>query len=217
VGDASFSPALVFALACAGAYASGSLPFAVWVARAKGVDIFKVGSGSAGATNVLRSVGKPAGYLVFALDFLKGVVPVLLARLFGPPEYCQSLQGLCLITAVLGHTFSPWIGFRGGKGIATGGGGLAVLVPLPFLIALILWGLCFKLSGYVSLASLVAAGSFPVSAFLLDAFGLAVYSWQIIGVCLAIAAFVTWKHRSNIARLRAGTESRFIKKPEPKA
>jgi glycerol-3-phosphate acyltransferase PlsY len=205
-------PPLIFGLA---AYASGSLPFAVWVSRAKGVDIFKVGSGSPGATNVVRSVGRGSGYLVFLLDFLKGALPVLAARLFAPPEWCQSIQGLALVCAVLGHSFSPWIGFRGGKGIATGGGGLAVLVPFPFVIAILLWGAVVKLTGYVSVGSLSAALSFPISTWLLSRAGIAPASSQIIGVCTMIAVFVTWTHRKNIRRLMDGTESRFGKKTPP--
>jgi glycerol-3-phosphate acyltransferase PlsY len=205
-------PLLTLAIFVASAYLLGSIPFAVLVSRANGVDIFKVGSGSPGATNVVRSVGKGPGFLVFGLDFLKGLLPVLAARYLGPPEWCQSLQGFCLIAAVLGHSFSPWIGFRGGKGIATGGGGLAGLVPIPFFIAITLWGIVLKLTGYVSVASLAAAWSFPFSAFLLDRFGIIPATWQITGVCLAIAIFVTWTHRKNIVRLANGTENRFGKK-----
>ncbi|MCC5834347.1 MAG: glycerol-3-phosphate 1-O-acyltransferase PlsY [Opitutales bacterium] len=191
-------------MAAIAGYLLGSISFAVLIARSRGVDIFKVGSGNPGATNVLRSLGKTWGYLCFLLDAFKGVASVLigfgLAESFGgDPEY---LAVVALLFAILGHSFSLFLRFRGGKGVATTIGGLLALMPLVFLFGAILWLIVFYTTRYVSLASLVLGASLPVSAWLFNASGLG----QIL--CLALAILIAVRHRSNIQRLLNGTENR---------
>src|SRR5215475_5384529 len=139
-------------------YLVGAIPFGYLVARGRGVDILKQGSGNIGATNVGRVLGRPFGVLVFALDFAKGAVPVVLARNFAG-DYADSswLEVGAGLAAFLGHLFPVYLGFRGGKGVATGAGVVAVLVPLPFLAALVAWILVLAGWRYVSLASVSAA------------------------------------------------------------
>ncbi len=204
---------LIFAVV---GYLLGSLPFGYLVARAKGVNIFAVGSRNPGSTNVRRVLGNGAGNLVLAADAAKGVAATFApygwrllwsnnwsghAGRFGPREFGYfALAGL--IGAVLGHSYSCFTGFRGGKGVATGAGGFAVLFPAGALIALAVWLATVGLSRYVSLASMLAAASLPVSAWLLR------QSPLLIVVSAAVALFVVIRHRANIARLFAGTENK---------
>jgi len=190
------------------AYLIGSIPVGVLVARTKGVDILKFGSGNPGATNVARAVGKPLGILVFILDVAKGAIPAAIAhsvvteRAFGlHPQLFWFLAGAA---AVLGHCFSPFLGFRGGKGVATSAGALLGTAPLVLLAAFVIWLVVELVTSYVSLASMVAA----VAAVVLAAF------WpgqarELLPVYSLLAAFVIYTHRSNIRRLLAGTESKF--------
>jgi acyl phosphate:glycerol-3-phosphate acyltransferase len=199
-------------------YLLGSLPFGYLVARTRGVNIFEVGSRNPGATNVRRVLGRGPGNLVFILDVLKGAVaaawpmlPYWISRDTsldnGTPAAVAGLVG-----AMLGHSYSCFTKFRGGKGVATGAGGLLVVFPVGTLIALALWGVVLAITRYVSLSSMLAAVSLPVSALLLPC------PPVIIGVSLAIAVFVVVRHRTNISRLLAGTESRIGRKTaEPKA
>ena len=196
-------------------YLLGSLPFGVWVARAHGVDIFKVGSGNPGATNVKRSIGKKAGNLVFLLDFLKGVVatlwPVLLAKFAGAACSCgaghiEYMAVAGMVGAIVGHSFSCFIGFRGGKGVATSIGGLLALNWQVALIGVAVWVVVFYATRYVSLASILLAASLPVSSWLLHQTLFLTLFFCILGV------FIILRHRSNIQRLLAGTESKFAKK-----
>ena len=198
-------------------YLLGSVNFAVLVAKKHGVDILKEGSGNPGATNVKRVLGKGPGNLVFALDALKGFVGAGLPTLVG---YVIASQGIPLdipgdafghgvagfVGTLLGHCFSCFLNFKGGKGVASTIGGLLVLLPVPILIGAILWGVVFLLSRYVSLASLALGLSLPVSCFFLK------YDQPRFWFAAAIAAFNIWTHRSNIGRLLTGTESRFVKK-----
>jgi acyl phosphate:glycerol-3-phosphate acyltransferase len=199
-------------------YLLGSLPFGYLVARAKGVNIFEVGSKSPGATNVRRVLGSGPGNLVLLLDALKGVAATfaaygyrMVARTSAPDLGSDGYFYLAvagLFGALLGHSFSCFTGFRGGKGVATGAGGLFVLFPIGASIALGLWLVVLALTRYASLASMFAAVSLPISAFALHRSAL------MIGVCGAIAVFVVVRHRANIARLLAGTESKSGQKAE---
>jgi glycerol-3-phosphate acyltransferase PlsY len=191
-------------------YLLGSIPFAVIVAKRAGVDIFSVGSGNPGATNVLREVGKSAGYLVFFLDFLKGLVATtwFLCPLFVLPE--DPLLGLWgLPAAVLGHTYPVFSRFRGGKGVASTMGGLLGVMPYSLLIGLVTWLILFYATRYVAVASIGFGVSLPVSALVLTLAGATGSHWAAVGLALLVMGWIGWRHRSNITRLRQGTESRF--------
>ena len=206
----------IFVFALLG-YLIGSVNFAVLVAKKHGVDILQEGSGNPGATNVKRVLGKGPGNLVFALDALKGFVGAGLPTLVG---YVIATQGIDFIIqgdafihgvagfvgTLLGHCFSCFLKFKGGKGVASTIGGLLVLLPIPILIGAAIWGLVFTLSRYVSLASIALGVSLPLSCFFLK------HGQSQFWFAAAIAAFNVWTHRSNIGRLLAGTESRFAKK-----
>ena len=207
------SPAWSFAAALIG-YLLGSLPFGYVVARAHGVDIFKEGSGNPGATNVKRVLGekfgrkgKNAGNLVFVLDAVKGALAASW-MMFGPLAYTDArLLGLIgVIAAVLGHSFSIFTKFKGGKGVATAAGGLVVLIPIACLTGAAVWVVTFAITRYVSLGSVLAAVAVPVASWLLNPLPFSI-------VATALGAFVIFRHRANIKRLLAGTEPRFAKKP----
>ncbi len=198
-------------------YLIGSVNFAVLVSKKHGIDILKEGSGNPGATNVKRVLGKGPGNLVFALDVLKGFVGAGLPTLVGYVIATQSItlviqgdvfiHGVAgLVGTLLGHCFSCFLKFKGGKGVASTIGGLLLLLPIPILIGATLWGIVFLLSRYVSLASIALGVSLPVSCFFLK------YDQPRFWFAAAIAAFNIWTHRSNIGRLLNGTENRFVKK-----
>ncbi len=179
-------------------YLVGAIPFGVICGRIYGISIFEHGSGNPGATNVLRVLGKKQGYSVFALDAAKGLVAVLFINVLGDTFLCY----VGLFGALIGHSFSVFIKFRGGKGVATLIGGLSLLVPLPLLSALIVWLLVFYITKYVSLASLCFSFALPIFA---DVFGLKDHI-----MALSIFAFlVIFRHRRNIKRLLLRKENRF--------
>ena len=189
-------------------YLLGSLPFGYLVARTHGVDIFKVGSGNPGATNVKRTLGAKAGNTVLVLDLLKGAAATawpLLPFLNAPDPRLMGVIGV--IAAVLGHSFSIFTKFRGGKGVATAAGGLLVLIPLAGAIAGATWLVVFYVSGYVSLGSILGAVAVVAASWLLP------YHIAVRIVATLVGVFVILRHRDNIARLLAGTESKFVKKP----
>jgi acyl phosphate:glycerol-3-phosphate acyltransferase len=200
-------------------YLIGSVNFAVLVAKKHGVDILKEGSGNPGATNVKRVLGKGPGNLVFALDALKGFVGAGLPYLFLRIEETGSAADIhftiCVagfVGTLLGHCFSCFLKFKGGKGVASTIGGLLVLLPIPILIGAAAWGIVFTLSRYVSLASIALGVSLPLSCWLLPLCTKLTFGQPEFWFAAAIAAFNVWTHRSNIGRLLAGTESRFVKK-----
>jgi len=223
------SPLLWAALPVA-AYLVGSFPTAHLLARSRGVDLGAVGSKNYGATNLGRTLGRSWGILCFAVDALKGALPVLaagwlLGALGAPAGGISTATAWCwlatALAAILGHTLSPWIGFKGGKGVATGFGALAAMWPvltLPAGLAILLWAAILAVSRIMSLASMVAAISIPCSVLVaaLAASGLAGVRAAVpfLVATGVIAAFVVWKHRANIARMRAGTEPKVgAKKP----
>lgn len=196
-------------IAVAVGYLLGALPFGYLVARAKGVNIFEVGSKNPGATNVRRVLGAGPGNLVFALDAAKGALAAGWPLLYplGGDAFSMAVTGL--VGALVGHSFSCFTKFRGGKGVATGAGGFIVLFPAGAVIALAVWGVTLAVSRYVSLASMLAALSLPFSAAVLRPIPL------LVGVTAAVALFVVLRHRSNISRILAGTENKVGKKSSP--
>jgi glycerol-3-phosphate acyltransferase PlsY len=197
-------------------YLLGSVNFAVLVSKRYGVDILKEGSGNPGATNVKRVLGKGPGNLVFALDALKGAagtyLPFLLADAVSPgaPRFEVLVAGLA--GTLLGHCFSCFLGFKGGKGVASTIGGLLVLLPIPIVIGAALWAIAFYATRYVSVASLALGLSLPLSCWLLPKFTSLQFSDAELIFAVAIALFNVWTHRSNIGRLLRGEENKFTKK-----
>jgi glycerol-3-phosphate acyltransferase PlsY len=197
-------------------YLLGSVNFAVLVAKRHGIDILKEGSGNPGATNVKRVLGKGPGNLVFALDALKGAagtyLPFLLADAVSPgsPRFEVLVAGLA--GTLLGHCFSCFLGFKGGKGVASTIGGLLVLLPIPIVIGAALWAIAFYATRYVSVASLALGLSLPLSCWLLPKFTSLQFSDAELIFAFAIALFNVWTHRSNIGRLLRGEENKFTKK-----
>lgn len=202
---------LLVAITFALAYALGSVPFGYLVGRWRGVDVLQHGSRNIGATNVGRLLGKPYGVLVFALDFAKGAVPVALANIAAQqfqPTAAAYLGVLAGAAAFLGHLYSPWLGFGGGKGVATGAGVVLVLVPVAALGAFGVWVVTLAAFRYVSLASLAAA--LALCAIHLAAtpepYGDAALAKTLF--CDLAAALVVYRHRANLGRLTQGTENR---------
>ena len=195
-----------------GAFLLGSIPTGYLVARAKGIDIRQHGSGNIGATNVFRTLGKPLGILVFVLDALKGFAAVWLASRFGGGSDWPVI--IAAVAAIAGHNYTPWLGFKGGKGIATSAGVLIALMPWAVLAIALVWFAVFFATRYVSLASISAAAALPAAVGALWFYGCG-GSAPLLGFSVLIAALAIWRHRSNIERLMAGTEHRFDRKPSP--
>lgn len=222
------------------AFLLGSIPFGLLMAKSRGIDIRAHGSGNIGATNVMRVMGKKFGIPCLLLDILKGFIPVAIAvnliQITGRPVQvplglpqawvmelsagdalkAQIVHILTALAAVLGHNYSPWIGFKGGKGISTSAGVLLGLMPFAVLLLLVVWLLLILITRYVSVASMGAACALP----LLTLWG----SWHhgriqdgtwnkpLFVFSIIIAVLAVWKHRANIQRLREGTEPRFDRK-----
>jgi glycerol-3-phosphate acyltransferase PlsY len=225
------------------AFLCGSIPFGLIIAKAKGINIREHGSGNIGATNVLRVVGKKYGITCLLLDAIKGFIPVVIAvnliqitgknvglfhiggldasaLLLPAAEQFkgQFVHVLTALVAVLGHNYSPWVGFKGGKGIATSAGVLLALMPAGVGLLIVVWLVVFLISRYVSLASIIAAAALPLITIYGSWFHgrIADGTWNkpLFSFSLVIAILAVWKHRSNITRLLAGTEHRFTRKPK---
>ena len=184
-------------------YLLGSISFAVIIARSQGVDILKFGSGNPGATNVTRALGAKWGRLVFALDAFKGYAAA------GWPFFFMGKCGLNLavvglVAAIIGHSFSVFLRFRGGKGVATSMGGLLAIMPFVLFVGALVWGVVFLVSRMVALASILFALSLPVSAGFIHGVS---DPRCVLGVLLGILIIV--RHRSNIQRILRGDEHRF--------
>lgn len=202
-------PLWVQGLVIVAGYLLGSIPTGYLVARARGVDIRAVGSGNIGATNVMRVLGKPIGIAVLVADALKGAlatawVPTLAVHsgvdaAATPSEWLRLLAGM---GAILGHNYTCWLGFKGGKGVATTAGVLVVLIPKAFLVCLVVWLVVFALSRIVSLASIAAAVALPVALYAVGR------SLTLVLAGVALGGMAIYRHRSNIQRLLAGTEPR---------
>jgi glycerol-3-phosphate acyltransferase PlsY len=190
------------------AYASGSIPAAYLAGKAAGVDLRTKGSGNLGATNVVRVLGFMVGLAVFAVDMLKGALPVaLLPAVTNSPIAPSWLAILYGGVAILGHVRPVWLGFsKGGKGVATACGVFLALTPVSTLMALAVFSAVLGATGYVSLGSLAAAASLPV--FVGTQLGV---RSPLLAVSVLIASFVFWTHRPNMGRLRRGEEHHFSK------
>ena len=231
------------------AFLIGSIPFGLLIARRQGIDIRAHGSGNIGATNVLRVVGKQHGIACLLLDFLKGFLPVLvvlnLIQIEGKSViiplsfldpwavtyaledqfHAQLIQILTGLLAILGHNYSPWVGFRGGKGIATSAGVLMGLMPFAVILLVLVWGVTFLLTRYVSVASVLAAVVLPIMTHLGARFhrgddGLSLWeagTWNkpLFAFTVIIGVMAVWKHRANLKRLAAGTEPRHQRRQRP--
>lgn len=213
----------------------GSIPFGLIISRARGIDIRQHGSKNIGATNVGRVLGRRFGFLCFGLDFAKGFAPTLAAGwLLGGLGALNPDTGIAwpwlavMSSTILGHMFSPWVGFKGGKGVATGFGALAAVWPalgVPVLSAFVLWAVVLFSTRFMGLASCVAALSLPIGVLISPrlveflAFtrpepppqdrGDLQFGWSFLAVSTALSLFVVWKHRGNIQRMLKGTELRL--------
>ena len=209
------------AIAGAG-YLAGSIPFGYLIGKLYGHDVRKEGSGNIGATNVTRVVGPKAGKVCFALDFLKGFLPVLLLRAGIAENWFPAPAGgfgeaVLIVAVVLGHMFTIYLKFKGGKGIATALGAVTAVTPYAALTAFALWAAVFFATGYVSLGSVLAALALPFLAWGFSCWNRPHLSSSMLIFFAVLALFAVWKHRSNIRRLCNGTESRFSRKKNGEA
>lgn len=190
------------------AYLVGAIPTSHWVARGlAGVDLRKQGSGNLGATNLYRVLGWRYAVPVGLFDIAKGAIPT---AWFASLAHGDAVMSIALgLTAVVGHVFSVFVGFRGGKGVATGAGVVLGLLPLAFAVAVAAWGALLFLTGYVSVASIAAAAIFPAAGYLLHP-----EARHTLWLQLLLAAAVVVLHRANLRRLLNGTEPRFRRRSE---
>jgi glycerol-3-phosphate acyltransferase PlsY len=197
-------------------YLIGSIPAGYLVGRLVGVDIRRMGSGNIGATNVLRVLGKPYGYAVFLFDFLKGVTAVQLSiwlvhRAHSDSETGELVGIMAGILCVIGHTYPVWLRFRGGKGVATSAGVLFGLMPIAALLVMIVWFVIFQITKYVSVASIGAAVALPLTTLLMVCLK-QTHEMALVYFSICLMVVIIWRHRSNLARLRQGTEQSFKRK-----
>jgi len=217
----------------------GSIPCGFLIARARGVDIRKQGSGNIGATNVWRVLGRGPGLFCFFLDFLKGLAPSIVSGLFINGQITTLLTGALspsaaaalwlsvAVAAVLGHMFTPWLGFKGGKGIATGFGALIGVYPvftLAAIVAIVVWGISLKFTRMVGISSVIAAGALALTVVgshvapasmgeMLARVPLYERATAVhVGFALGLLALIVYKHRGNIARTMKGTEPKIGEK-----
>lgn len=204
---------LVYLVTALLAYLLGSIPTGFLVGRVRGIDIRRLGSGNIGATNVLRHLGTPAGVFVLLMDALKGWLAVallgtLISRWLYPSATENDLVWLRIIAgllAVLGHNYTCWLHFKGGKGIATSAGVLLALVPWSLAVILTVWVIVLALTRYVSLASICGSFSLPFATWAIYRHG------TLTVITAAMAALAIYKHKGNIQRLLQGTENRLGK------
>ncbi|MFN0127413.1 MAG: glycerol-3-phosphate 1-O-acyltransferase PlsY [Verrucomicrobiales bacterium] len=205
------------------AYIVGATPFGWMAGRLRGVDLRQHGSGNIGATNTVRVLGKSWGLPVFALDVLKGWLPVTGAAWWTTHQpvlashllATQMVPVLAGMGAVMGHTFTFWLGFKGGKGVATSAGVMLGLAPAALGLALLVWAVAMKVCRYVSLSSILAAWALLV-ALAADVWRTGKLNGPLLALSLLVAVLVTVRHRANLARIAAGTEPKAgARKPQP--
>jgi glycerol-3-phosphate acyltransferase PlsY len=194
-----------FALTALVSYLLGSIPTGYLVAKARGIDIRSVGSGNIGATNVFRILGKTAGISVLLVDAIKGFVACRFVA-FGPGAPSEAHHMVAGLFAILGHNYTCWLRFKGGKGIATSAGVLLALVPAGFGIALVTFLFVLAISKFVSLSSIIASVVLPFAVWWAGA------TPKMIALMIVLGTMAIYKHRANISRLMAGTELRIGQK-----
>lgn len=195
-----------------GAYLLGSIPFGYLIVRASsGADVRQIGSGGTGATNVSRRAGKAAGLVTLLLDAGKGAVAVAVAIWLGGPGYSASwVVSAAALAVIAGHCFPIWLGLRGGKGVATAVGVFLVLAPLAVAVVAVVFSSIVLWKRYVSLGSITAAATLPLTIRLQDVFLRSVPGLRyVVFTAIGAGALIIFRHRENIARLLAGTESKF--------
>ena len=190
-------------------YLLGSLPNGLYVANLKGIDIRNEGSKNTGATNVFRVMGAKFGILVLILDALKGFIPLFIAEKFGVTGNSLVLIG---ITAVIGHTFSPFLNFKGGKGVATSLGIFLYLAPIPMLITLLMFFVVVGITKYVSLGSVLASVMLPLLILFIPVNEKLGNKVIVFIISALLGSYIIYKHSANIQRLKNGTENKFYKK-----
>jgi glycerol-3-phosphate acyltransferase PlsY len=205
-----------FAIVAFLAYLLGSIPTGYIAGRLAGVDVRKVGSGNIGATNVTRALGKRFGYPVFVVDFAKGLAAVIVGMMIAnsaqsTPKFVDLCGAIAAIFSVIGHSYPIWLGFKGGKGVATSLGSLFGLNWVAATVACVVWIVAFQVTRYVSLSSIAAAIALPVTVATM------LYLKQLqtpilLYFVLLLATIIVVRHRSNLSRLLKGTEPRFARK-----
>lgn len=198
---------IIFLIALA--YFLGSLPNGLYVSKFKGVDIRNQGSKNTGATNVFRVMGAKFGIFVLVLDALKGFLPLIIAEKMGIEGNILVLIG---VIAVIGHTFSPFLNFKGGKGVATSLGIFLYLAPIPMLITLVMFIVVVGISKYVSLGSILASLVLPILILIIPVNEKLGNNIVVFIISAILGAYIIYKHKTNIERLKNGTENKFYKK-----
>jgi acyl phosphate:glycerol-3-phosphate acyltransferase len=198
------------------AYLLGSIPAGYIAGRIAGVDVRKVGSGNIGATNVTRVLGKRFGYPVFVVDFAKGLAAVVVGMMIAKtsestPKFIDLCGAVAATFSVIGHSYPIWLGFKGGKGVATSLGSLFGLHWISAAVVCIVWIVAFRLTRYVSLSSIAAALALPVTIATM-LFLKQLQTPILLYFALCLAAIIVLRHRSNLSRLLKGTEPRFARK-----
>ena len=185
------------------AYLVGSIPNALWIGKMfKNIDVREFGSGNVGATNATRVLGWKLGIMVLIFDAFKGMIFIIIARILGLEDIYVVLIGLA---AILGHSYSIYLKFKGGKAVATSLGVMLVLIPKVVMILIIVFLLIVIISGYVSLASISVAGLLPILSYIM-------YNNIIALLSLVVGILVIWRHKSNIKNLLEGKEDKFYDK-----
>ena len=211
----AYIPYILYASLTILAYLIGALPFGYIIGKLKGIDIRDHGSGNIGATNVRRTLGKKFAILCFALDFLKGFIPVLIVNILIRQQVLKLTDIAIILVAfasVIGHMWPVYLKFKGGKGVSTIAGILLAIAPLSLLTAGIAWIIVFYSSRYVSLASISATVILPVTAFFLSKMEIYPLSMPLQLMLVFLSLLVIVRHIGNIKRLINGTENRFEKK-----
>ena len=203
-----------YTLTLISSYFIGGIPFALIIGKSQGVDIREHGSGNVGATNVGRVCGKKWGIIAFICDSTKGFLPVFTVNYLYTFDNPQLAMILAAIGAYLGHVFTPYLKFKGGKGVATAAGALLALSPIPTAIAFVSWAICLACSKMISLSSIVAAAVLPLVAFILLMQKAQGMSYAVFALLFCLGMLTIYRHKSNIKRILAGEEPRIGEKKE---